>query len=160
MSEKGWIQVPGTTGNEVAVNLQRAVEARISNREYSQDNVDYIKRINRSLVHTISGGDERSGEARLSISDDRMQRLRRLCQLWEIELKVGEFKSHRRFIGSFIVAGKRLLVPIIRMILKDTLRQQRDFNAAAILLLTDLSEEVERLRHQTNHQAGSCKSLS
>jgi len=134
-----WLTVLGNNDETLAEKLSALVADRVQAKKYGYDDVAYIKRIDRSIVHTIA--DSTSG---LSIGVVRLQKLRRLCQLWEVEVKVGEITSHRKVIGPIIVGFKRLLVPMMRILLKDTLRQQRDFNAAVILLLADLTEEVER----------------
>ena len=71
----------------------------------------------------------------------KLEKLRRLCQLWEVDIRVGEITSHRKFIGPIIVQVKKILFPIIRFILKDLIREQRDFNAASIQLFAELCNE-------------------
>ena len=74
----------------------------------------------------------------LQVSNDQLEKLRRLCQVWDVDIRPGEITSHRPIIGRVIVAGKKLLFPVIRALLKNYLSQQREFNAAAISLLADL----------------------
>ncbi len=54
--------------------------------------------------------------------------------------------SHRKYAGPVIVAAKKLIYPILRAFFKDTLHQQRSFNAGSIALMAELSEEIERLK--------------
>ena len=79
----------------------------------------------------------------LKLSKKRLEKLRRLCQLWEVNLKPAEITSHRKVIGPLIVAVKKLVYPILKVLLKETIKQQRDFNAAAVALIADLANESE-----------------
>lgn len=76
----------------------------------------------------------------LKASDVELEALRRLCQIWDVDLKQPAITSHRKFIGPIIVAAKRIVFPILRTFMRDTLRQQRDFNAQAIALLMQLCQ--------------------
>ena len=128
-----WLTVAGSSAPELAAALQAAVERKISAGTIKRQDVDYIGRINRELV-----------AGTLRVSDSKLEKLRRLCQLWEVDMKVGPVTSHRKYVGPIIVTFKNLLFPILRVLLKDTFRQQRDFNAAAISLLTELCQEEEK----------------
>jgi hypothetical protein len=75
---------------------------------------------------------------------ERVELLRRLCQLYSADVRPPAPTSHRRFIGPFIVFGKRLLQPIVNAVFGPALRNQREFNAAVVALLTDLSNEGRR----------------
>ena len=125
-----WLKVCGAEREDIAHELEGAVAAKISAGKFRAADVEYIARIDRGLV-----------DGALEVSDSRLEMLRRLCRLWEVDLKAGEISSHRKILGPFIVAFKRLLLPMVRALFKDTLRQQRDFNAAAIAMLTELSRE-------------------
>ena len=43
--------------------------------------------------------------------------------------------------------AKSCLFPILKVLLRDSYNQQRDFNAKTITLLTELSDEVEKLKN-------------
>ena len=73
--------------------------------------------------------------------DPSLDKLRRLCQLWDVDLRCSGITSHRPVLGPFIVAMKKLFYPFLRVFLKDALQQQRDFNAAAVSLLADLASK-------------------
>jgi hypothetical protein len=77
----------------------------------------------------------------LSVDAVALEKLRRLCQLWEVDLHVGDISSHRKWIGPVIVQMKKLLFPVIRFFMKDFIREQRDFNAATIQLLAELCNQ-------------------
>ena len=128
--EPTWLSVAGEAAPDIARELSEAVEQKIAQGKYRREDVEYIGRIKRQLV-----------DGTLDVSESKLEKLRRLCQLWEVDIKPSEISSHRPFIGPVIVAFKKLLFPILRVLLKDTLRQQRDFNSAAISLLTELCQK-------------------
>lgn len=81
-----------------------------------------------------------SGE--LKVSDALLEKLRRVAQVWDVELKQKEFTSHRaHLIGKLIVTVKKFLFPIIKFFLNDTLRQQRDYNAAVLRCLVEIASD-------------------
>ncbi len=128
-----WLTVCGVEDPTRAGELAKKVDARIEAGVYARSDVEYLARIDRSLV-----------QGTLSINETKLEKLRKLCQLWEIDLKPVEISSHRKFIGPIIVGIKKLLFPIVRVLFKNTLKQQRDFNAAAISLLTELCKDERR----------------
>jgi hypothetical protein len=130
MNQESWLNIRGKDAPDIAEALEQSVNAKVAAGKFRREDIEYIARIDRQLV-----------KGTLDVSDSRLEKLRRLCQLWEVDLKAGEITSHRRIIGPFIVAFKKLLLPMVRVLFKDTLRQQRDFNAATISLLTELSQE-------------------
>lgn len=125
-----WLTVP--TG--IDTGLQRLVEERVRDKvasgEYTADDIYYVANVELGLC---------KGE--LLLPDKQLERLRRLCQLWDVDLRAAEITSHRKIIGPIVVAVKKLLHPILRAFFKETLKQQRDFNAAVIAYLADLSNE-------------------
>ena len=133
-----WLKISGEDSPEISQDMLCRVERRISAGEYSSDDVKYIEKLSLRLA-------ERS----LQISDGRLEKLRRLCQLWEVDLRPGRISSHRKFVGPLIVAAKRLCLPVLRALFKDTLRQQRDFNAAVISLLAEISNEGQPPSHDS-----------
>ena len=122
-----WIVTQGGSDRELASRVASALQARIATEEFSQSDVEYMQRLKLRLV-----------EGSLDISGSELEQLRRLCQLWDVNLRGGGFASHRPFIGPVIVAFKKALFPVVRLFMKDTLRQQREFNANLIALLTDM----------------------
>ncbi len=78
----------------------------------------------------------------LSVNAVTLEKLRRLCQLWEVDIRVSEITSHRKYIGPVVVKVKKMLFPIIRFFMKDLIREQRDFNAASIELLAELCNQT------------------
>jgi hypothetical protein len=79
-----------------------------------------------------------------STSTYRLELLRRLCQIYSIEIKEREISSHRPVIGPVIVAVKKVLFKIVKVLLGPTFKHQRDFNAVAVSLLIDLCNESNR----------------
>lgn len=130
-----WIKVLGSDDPSLEEAVNNAVRSKISSGEFAEKDVNYVASLERPLL---------PGE--LAVSAGRLEKLRRLCQLWDVDLKVTEISSHRPVIGPVIVAFKKMLVPLLRALFKDMIRQQRDFNAAAIKLLADLSNDIERMK--------------
>ncbi|MCI5065081.1 hypothetical protein MRY87_05105 [bacterium] len=87
-----------------------------------------------------------AGSGSLQVSQELLERLRNAAQIWDVSLKPQTITSHRPVVGPLIVAAKRLVFPIIALFLKDTLRQQRDFNAAVLRCLVEISGEKGRER--------------
>ena len=125
MEEGSWITVCGSAAPALEQELARVVTEKIQAGVYQRDEIRRIEKLDLSV-----------SKGRLDISDDTLDKLRRLCQLWDIDIRSAEITSHRKFIGPFIVAAKRLVYPVLRTFLKDTLSQQRDFNATVISLLS------------------------
>lgn len=123
-----WLTMGGEADEALARTLESRVAQRISAGAYSIDNVKYIAKMHLWLCTST-----------LSVSDETLEKLRRLCQLWDVDVRVREISSHRKFVGPVIVAVKKILFPIVRVLLKDFIRQQRSFNAAAIAVLADVA---------------------
>lgn len=132
----GWLTVLGERDEPLATHLGERVEARVEAGELTPKHIADVAEMN--LAPT---------KGSLVIPTMTLERLRRLCQLWDVDLRPARaITSHRRVIGPVIVAAKRLLFPIVRFFMHDTLRQQREFNATAIALLADLANETHGAR--------------
>jgi hypothetical protein len=79
-------------------------------------------------------------------SPERLERLRRLCQIYSINLRPEEITSHRKVIGPVIVAVKKALFRMLEGLLGKTIKHQRDFNSEVVALLTDLCNEADTAR--------------
>ena len=134
-----WITVTGVDDAALGSLLEARVQEKIKDKKFSWDNLKYIEKVH---FFPVPEG--------ISVSPERLERLRHLCQLWDVKLKPREITSHRKFIGPVIIAVKKLFFPIFHAFLKDTLHQQRSFNAAAIALLAELSEEIEKIKTGQN----------
>ena len=132
-SANDWISVQGKPDPKLGADLQARVESRISAGEYTWHNVAYVEKVSLAAVE----------DAR-NISDERLEKLRRVCQLWDVHLKGTEITSHRKFIGPIIVAFKKIFYKILAVLLKDFVRQQKSFNAGVVSLLAELSAEEKR----------------
>lgn len=129
--ESNWLVIPGESQQGSLENLFRTrVAQRMQDGKYSADDVAYVEKMTLGLM-------ERS----LTVSDKRLEKLRTLCQLWDVDLREKEISSHRPFIGPVIVKAKRILFRLLKVLFKDMLRQQRVFNATVISLLADLANE-------------------
>ena len=121
------IKICGKEDSSFSNEIASLVHQKITQRIYSENDVKYIKLLEMKLV---DGG--------LNVSEKDLERLRTLCKLWDVELKPAEITSHRPIVGHIIVAIKKALFPIIRVFLRDTFKQQRDFNAASVSMLAEL----------------------
>lgn len=132
-----WLELPASlasNGGEanLAAELEKRVQERLASGEYTSQELDHVSRVD---VNPIQG--------ELNIPDKRLEKLRRLCQVWDVDLRVDKITSHRKIIGPFIVAAKKLMLPVIRVFLKNFIAEQREFNAAAVSLLAELSNRKE-----------------
>ena len=104
--------------------LNAKVEQRAASLGLDPDASEGIARIDFNLFQ--------QGEP---IDPEIFEEIRVACQLWNVDLPVSNFKSHRPIIGPVIVAFKKAFAPMIRFMLKDFIREQRDFNAATVALI-------------------------
>lgn len=127
MNSGSWLKIGNEDTAELAGRLSALSAEKISSGEYARKDVEYIENLKaRDIQSTLD----------LSVSD--LEKIRRLCQLWDLDIKATEIKSHRPVIGPLIVAVKKLTLPVLKVLLKETVKQQREFNATAISLLTDI----------------------
>ncbi|MDZ4786195.1 MAG: hypothetical protein SGJ02_08980 [bacterium] len=131
-----WLKIEGEFDSSLQNSLQAMVQNRIAKAEFAEQDVDYIKNLSRPVIAN-----------KLSVSKERLEKIRLLCQLWDIDLRPSKITSHRKFLGPIIVTAKKAIQPILKMLLKDTINQQRDFNAAVITLVTDLSNQIDQKNH-------------
>ena len=131
--ETNWIKVRGENKPQLEKDLTDKVKALISEGEFSKEDVKYIDKLDLCLT-----------KGSLDLTNKQLENLRRLCQLWDVEIRTVDISSHRKFIGPVIVAVKRLVYPLIKFFLKDFIRQQRAFNAASIATLSELSNQRKK----------------
>lgn len=74
----------------------------------------------------------------------RLELLRRLCQIYSVDIKEREISSHRRMVGPLIVGVKKIVFKLVKVLLGPTFKHQRDFNAVTVSLLIDLCNERSR----------------
>jgi hypothetical protein len=125
-----WIYLGSESKQDLEAELDAKVQARMDQGDFSDHNVKYIAKVKLDLT-----------EGGLRLPEKRLEKLRRLCQLWDVDIRVREISSHRKIIGPLIVAVKKLVYPVLRVFLRDYIRQQRSFNAGVIALLAELSNE-------------------
>lgn len=127
---ESWIKFGPDSAAISALIETRVAESR-RNRRYTADDLRFVKELDLSLI-----------EGDLDLSEKQLEKLRRLCQSWDIELRITG--SHRRYIGPIIVFIKRLTYPLLRLLLKPVIEQQRDFNSATIALLAEVVNQKNR----------------
>lgn len=128
-----WVIFDGATGHKLTDFIEQQVKSKICARNYKTDEVEYIAKANFCPI-----------KGHLQVSEQELCTLRRLCQAWNVEIRPIQISSHRAIIGPLIVAAKKVILPILRVLLKDLVTQQRDFNAAAISMLGTLLSERAR----------------
>ena len=128
-----WVSVGSSAAPELARLTGERLAQRISQGQFKSEDVENIAKRRLTLVH----GD-------LLTNSSRLEKLRLLCQLFDVDLKLGRVTSHRPLIGPVIVLAKRMLFPLAKVMFKESFKQQRDFNAAVIALLADLANEEGR----------------
>jgi hypothetical protein len=124
------ISVCGQPAPELASELQRRLEARVASGH-----------LKRETLHDVENASFRPIPAGMELEAEAVERLRRLAQLWDVHLRPLAISSHRPVIGPVIVFVKRILFSVLRLLLKDTLHQQRSFNAEVIRALAELSSK-------------------
>jgi hypothetical protein len=125
--------VCGKIEPELAIELARRVDNRRQSGKFSRDDQRYIEKM--SLA--VSKGN-------FYTSTERAEMLRRLCQCYAVDVKIRDISSHRPVVGPVIVFVKKVLFQIMKVLLGPAFRQQRDFNAGVIYLLTDLCNDANR----------------
>lgn len=117
----------GRPAPELAAEVEKLAAAKMGQGELSPEEARRIERL-----ELLMGSDD------LQISDSTLEKLRQLCQLWDVDLRPAEVKSHRPVIGPVIVAAKRLIYPVLRAFLRNSIKQQQEFNATVISLLSEV----------------------
>lgn len=131
-NQYGWIWQGQLVQSDLIEKTASRVNQQIEAGNYSLDEMKYIAAINEMPV-----------KGKIRISPEKLEKLRRLCQVWEVNLSYNKITSHRRLIGPLIVLFKKLFYPVVQALFKDFIRQQKEFNAATIALLADLSNDGE-----------------
>jgi len=125
-----WLTVLGKDSPGLADELSSRVARKKAAGEFSDDNVQYLSRLDFAVA---SGG--------LAVSDESLEGLRKLCSVWDVDLKMFSITSHRKILGPFIIALKKILFPVLRVFLKEAIQQQRAFNAEVISYLALMSRD-------------------
>jgi hypothetical protein len=128
--ENAWIKVAGDENQALEEKLSALKEQRIQEKKYSENDCAVISEMEMSVI-----------KGNLDVDALILERLRHMASLWDVDFRAQNITSHRKFAGPIIVAFKKALFPLIRFVLKDFIRQQRDFNASTIRLVGLLSNK-------------------
>jgi len=135
---------PITRCGEADTQLEKLVLTNLSNRMkekgFKEEDVAYVRGLSLFPITDAS-----------RIDDETLERLRRLCEVWEVNMKQTHITSHRPVVGPIIVFFKKLLFPLLKIFLKEPFAQQRKFNAEALALLADLAGRSNPRPSSTNH---------
>lgn len=126
-----WLTVCGESGSELASTLADKVATLKHTGAFTDTDQMLVDKMNYSVA--------KNGFA---TSPERMELLRRLCQIYSIDVRPAQPTSHRKILGPMIVAVKKVIFPIIKALLGPTFKHQKDFNAVVVCLLTDLCNEA------------------
>lgn len=113
---------------ELEKHVLGLLSKRMEKCKFKVEDIAYVKSLSLFPVKDAS-----------NIDEETLERLRRLCEVWEVQFKAPKITSHRALIGPVIVFVKRLLYPLLQVFLKEPFAQQRKFNAEALSLLADLA---------------------
>jgi hypothetical protein len=127
-----WLSVSGTAS--------AALEQRISERLAAVAGSDSQRARDLARVRALAVWGERAGGV---TSAHRLDLLRRLCQLYAVEIEARPLSSHRRLIGPVIVAAKRVLFSVLTPLLGPSFKHQAEFNAVTVMLLHELCQGSE-----------------
>jgi hypothetical protein len=128
--QSNWLSVAGENNTDVRDALARRVADLRAAGKFSEADERHIAQLSFSVT--------RDG---FTATPERVELLRRLCQIYSADVRPQTPTSHRKIIGPFIVLGKRMLQPVINAVFGPALRNQREFNANVVSLLTDLSND-------------------
>jgi hypothetical protein len=128
--DTSWVSVSGSPDAELARTLFEKIEALRASGKFSEADQAHIAKLSFSVT--------RDG---FSATPERVELLRRLCQIYSADIRPQAPTSHRKIIGPFIVLVKKMLQPLINAVFGPALRNQREFNANVVSLLTDLCND-------------------
>jgi hypothetical protein len=134
---ESWLSAPTTDARSIASLMHERTKQRINNGQFSDHDVAYI--------NALQVGTAKSA---ISLNGEQLEKLRQLCQLWDIALHPRQIESHRPFVGPVIVKVKRLVFRLLQVLLKDLIRQQRAFNAATIASFLAFAEQPAEITKQ------------
>lgn len=126
--QNGWFLICGQRSKSLEAEVNAAVGRRHTEGELSATEVNDVRDTPLRLVNDT-----------LEIPDHLLAMIRRMCQVWEVDLSTTGITSHRKFLGPIIVGIKRATLPIVRSLLGNFLAQQREFNAQVIGFLASSS---------------------
>ena len=126
----GWLLVSGKEDFEIEKSCKENLSKRKAKNNILLQTMNDVVEMQRPLCGVAM------------TEEQRLDKLRRLCQLWDVDVRVNNISSHRKVIGPFIVIVKKILFPFLKVLLKDFIEQQREFNATTILLLSEISDRL------------------
>jgi hypothetical protein len=131
--DTSWLSVGGASDVELARALFEKIESLRAAGKFSEEDQEHIAQLSFSVT--------RNG---FTATPERVELLRRLCQIYSADIRPPAPTSHRKIIGPCIVLGKKMLQPVINAVFGPALRNQREFNATVVSLLTDLCNDGVR----------------
>lgn len=129
--QKEALVVCGSVDTALTSRLSQQHAARLAAGKIPAHEREYVRRLN-LLPTKLEDGSMKN------IDPAHLERLKTLCQLWDVQLRPTTISSHRKVIGPIIIFAKKIITKLVQHVMKDSMRQQRDFNAGVISLLSDI----------------------
>lgn len=130
-----WLRICGEEDPALSSELSALAEAASKKHNFSQKSLDYITKLDRRISLVSEGT-----ASQTQIDDVLVEKLRLLCKFWDVYPTAGSISSHRKFIGPIIVAFKKALFSMLRVLLKPAFEKQRNFNAQVIEMLAEFTK--------------------
>ncbi len=133
-----WIVLLGNEGHALEQDLKRRLDDRIAGKlaaptVQGKPTAEEVRYVTELELKIPAAGNH------LNEQDHAL--LRALCRLSNVELLPFSISSHRRFVGPIIIKVKRLIFRFLQVLLRDVLRQQREFNMRAVEMISVLSRK-------------------
>lgn len=123
-----WLKFGEYPTDTLEKELKTATDSRIERGDFAHRDIEYIRHLHLRFL-------DREND----IDDALLEKIRHLCRVWDLRIGAMNVTSHRKYLGPFIVAAKKLVIPLVRLALADVIKQQREFNGVAISVLSELS---------------------
>lgn len=126
-----WLLIAGKQDPSLEKQLVAAASSSLQKNKFQNHSMQYLTNLDRSISFADSDR---------AVSPVLLEKIRALCQFWDVGPTVGPISSHRKYVGPLIVKSKRLLFSVLKVLLKPTFEKQRNFNAQLIETLVELSK--------------------
>jgi hypothetical protein len=116
-----WLSLFGVENKDLEIRVEKRVQQRVASGDYKLTDAMYLEQ------HKL-----RELEGPLVAEGLILEGIRKMAQAWDVQLVPPSITSHRRFTGPLIVGIKRMVFPVLALLLRDQLHKQRDFNARTL----------------------------
>lgn len=127
-----WVLIGGREDSELEASLRARMDERIALGRLSAEEEKVVQKAEHDPF-PFGGIKDRVV----------LERIRSLCQTFDVQFEELPISSHRKFIGPVIVFCKKLILRSVKPITAQILRKQTDFNANAIMALSSMASYYE-----------------